>query len=157
MHWNYYYHLIVEPDSWLYGRISIPAIPPFDIMHIPALVVAFMMTFGGINGLLDANRTMRNFGLPHHIASSHSAASVFRISCARTTVIGLLLFYFYLSHQLAVVDTILTFTGAYCGLIDSNILLMEENAGDAMFRLFGSWIVAAWGYYGLTTEQVRFI
>ncbi|KAJ3570542.1 hypothetical protein NPX13_g5695 [Xylaria arbuscula] len=108
------------------------------------------MTFGGMWSLFNARDSMLEFGLPRRIANIRGTASVFQVGNARTTVIGLLVFYFYLRNQFAVVDTIMAITGAYCGLIDSYVVWREGNGKKALFRLLSSGVLSAWGYWGLT-------
>ncbi|KAI0455628.1 hypothetical protein F5B21DRAFT_503187 [Xylaria acuta] len=90
--------------------------------HIPALMVAVTMTFGGVWPLLDPRGSMLEFGLPPRIANTPAAAPVFKSGNARTTVTGLLTFFFYVRNQLDVVDTIMAITGAYCGLVDGYVV-----------------------------------
>ena len=127
--------------------------PHFHLMHIPALFVAFTMTFGGMWPLFNARAAMLEFGLPRRIANTRGTTAVFQVGNARTTVIGLLVFHFYFRNQFAVVDTIMAITGAYCGLIDSYVVWREGNAEKALFRLVSSGFLSAWGYWGLTAGR----
>ncbi|KAI0969298.1 hypothetical protein F4678DRAFT_439959 [Xylaria arbuscula] len=128
----------------------------FDVLylkHIPALIVASTMTFGGMWPLFNAKDAMLEFGFPRRIATTHTAAPVFKVGNARTTVIGLLTFYFYYRGQLDVVDVIMAITGAYCGVIDSYVVWREGKPRQALFRLVSSGFLSACGFWGLTASR----
>ncbi|KAI1313572.1 hypothetical protein F5Y03DRAFT_337037 [Xylaria venustula] len=123
------------------------------LKHIPALIVASAMTFGGMWPLFNARDAMLEFRFPQHIATTRAAAPVFKVGNARTTVIGLLTFYFYYRGQLDVVDVILAITGAYCGAIDSYVVWREGKPRQALFRLVSSGFLSACGFWGLTASR----
>ncbi|KAI1752839.1 hypothetical protein F4782DRAFT_529952 [Xylaria castorea] len=126
-----------------------------EFRHIPALIFACIMTFGGMWPLLDPSGSMLEFGLPPHIAHAAAAARAFKSGNARTTVIGLLVFFFYIRNQLEVVDTIMAITWAYCGLVDSYVLWEEGNPRQAAVRLVSSGSLPACGFWGLTAGPVE--
>ncbi|KAI0200754.1 hypothetical protein F4808DRAFT_150803 [Astrocystis sublimbata] len=121
--------------------------------HVPALIVATTMTFGGLYSLLNPHGTLSEFGFPPRIAETPAAASPFKVGNVRTTVIGLLTYIFYFRNQLEVVDTILAVTGAYCGLVDSLLVWKEGNKQKAVFRLVSSGFLAACGFLGATAGR----
>ncbi|KAI8952857.1 hypothetical protein F4801DRAFT_190749 [Xylaria longipes] len=123
------------------------------LRYIPALIVAATMTFGGMWPLLDPRGSMLEFGFPRHVARAPAAAPVFKVGNARTTVIGLLTFFFYVRNQLEVVDTIMAITGAYCGLVDCYVVWKEGNTRQAVFRLLSSGFLSACGFWGLTASR----
>ncbi|KAI0866726.1 hypothetical protein F4860DRAFT_1052 [Xylaria cubensis] len=125
----------------------------FKFRYIPALIVASTMTFGGMWPLVDPRGSMLEFGLPPRIANAPAAAPVFKSGNARTTVIGLLTFFFYAQNQLEVVDTIMAITGAYCGLVDSYVVWKEGNPRQAVFRFMSSGFLSACGFWGLTAGR----
>ncbi|KAI0097648.1 hypothetical protein GGR51DRAFT_577936 [Nemania sp. FL0031] len=125
----------------------------FRLQHIPGLIVASSMTFGGIWPLFDAHGAMSEFGFPQRIASAPPTAPVFQVGNARTTTIGLLTFFYYARQQYEIVDTIMTITGAYCGLLDSYIVWREGRPRHAIFRLVSSGFLSAWGFWGLTAGR----
>ncbi|KAI4592936.1 hypothetical protein KJ359_010188 [Pestalotiopsis sp. 9143b] len=118
--------------------------------HVPALVVATTMTFGGLWSFFDARAAMLEFGLPDRIASTPGAASVMLINNARTTAFGLCMFTFYYRGQMEVCDTILAILGAYAGLVDSYVVWKEGNSRKAAFRFVSSGLLSAAGFAGLT-------
>lgn len=123
------------------------------LRHAPALLVASTMTFGGMWSLFDPRGSMHEFGFPSRIATTPAAAPVFQTGNARTTVIGLLTFYFYARDQLSVVDVILAVTGAYCGLLDSYVVWREGNPKKAAFRLVSSGFLSVCGLWGVTAGR----
>ncbi|KAI0433994.1 hypothetical protein F5Y09DRAFT_19266 [Xylaria sp. FL1042] len=124
------------------------------LKHIPALIVASTMTFGGLWPFFNAKTALLEFGFPRRIAAAPAAAPVFMVGNARTTVIGLLTFYFYSRYQFEVVDTIMAIAGAYCGVIDSYAVWREGNSRKAAFRLASSGFLSACGFWGLTTSAL---
>ncbi|KAI1426750.1 hypothetical protein F5Y12DRAFT_255415 [Xylaria sp. FL1777] len=123
------------------------------VKHIPALIVASTMTFGGMWSLFHASDAALEFGFPRRIAATPAVAPVFTVGNARTTTIGLLTFIFYARNQLDVVDTIMAVTGAYCGLVDSYVVWKEGNPRKAAFRLASSGFLSACGFFGLTASR----
>lgn len=115
--------------------------------------VASTMTFGGMWPLFNARGAMLEFGFPAKIADTPAAAPVMAIGQARTTCIGLLVFLFYSRGQLDQIDLVMAVTGAYAGLVDSYVVWKAGNPGKAASRLISSWMVAAWGFAGLTASS----
>ncbi len=125
----------------------------FHLKHIPALLAASTMTFGGMWPLFDARGSMLEFGFPRRIANARAAAPAFKVGNARTTVLGLLMFISYSQNQLEVVDAIMAVTGAYCGLVDSYVVWREGNPQQAAFRLASSAFISACGCGGWTANR----
>jgi hypothetical protein len=122
----------------------------FHPRHLPGLLVASTMTFGGMWPFFNAPAAMLEFGLPARIATAPTSFPVFVVGNARTTSIGLMTFYFYSRGQFDVVDVIMAIGGAYCGLVDSYVVWREGKPGKAVFRLVASGFLSAWGFLGLT-------
>lgn len=106
--------------------------------HIPALLVASSMTFGGMWPMFNARRAMLEFGLPALVADTPQAAPVMIIDGARTTIIGLLVFMFYSRGQMELVDTLMAVTGAYAGLVDRWVVCSSGRRGTPA-RLCSAW------------------
>ncbi|KAK7967566.1 MFS general substrate transporter [Apiospora aurea] len=103
----------------------------FSPRHMPALIAASTMTFGGLWSYFDPRAAMLEFGLPDRIASTPGAAAVMHINNARTTVLGTCLFALYFTRQRAACDTVLAILGAYAGLVDSYVVWKEGNPRKA--------------------------
>ncbi|KAG8160827.1 hypothetical protein KVR01_009091 [Diaporthe batatas] len=125
--------------------------PSFAPRHIPGLIVASTMTFGGMWAFLNTQAAMLEFGFPARIAEAPAAAPVKVVGQARGTVIGLLVFTFYSRSQFDQVDLAMAVTGTYCGLVDSYVVWKEGNPRKALFRLVTSGLLAAWGWAGWTS------
>lgn len=108
------------------------------------------MTFGGMWPMFNARASIREFGFPARIADAPAAAPVAVVGNARTTCIGLLVFLFYSRNQLDLVDQVMAVVGAYAGLVDSYAVWKEGEHRHAIFRLVSSWLIAAWGFSGMT-------
>ena len=124
----------------------------FNLRHLPALLAATTMTFGGMWSYFDPRAAMLEFGLPDRIASTPAAAAVMHINNARTTVLGMCLYALYATRQRAACDTILAILGAYAGLVDSYVVWKEGNPSKAAFRLVSSWLISAAGFAGWTAR-----
>ncbi|KAI8627209.1 hypothetical protein F5Y19DRAFT_182587 [Xylariaceae sp. FL1651] len=122
----------------------------FHPRHIPALIAANTMAFGGMWPIVDPRGAMREFGFPDRIAGSPEAAPVMVIGNVRTTVLGLLMLLFYSRQQFDILDTFMAITGAYAGLVDSYVVWREGNHRQAIFRLISSSLISAWGMLGWT-------
>ncbi|KAL4928021.1 DUF4267 domain-containing protein [Aspergillus undulatus] len=96
--------------------------PHFALHHIPPLFVATATTLGGLTPFFNAERAIKEFGLPEHIAVSKPAQSAWILKCGRITTLGLALWTFYAQGKLAEFDTILAIMG-YVGLVDGVCLL----------------------------------
>lgn len=110
------------------------------------------MAFGGIWPIFNPRGAMLEFGFPARIADTPAAAPVMVIGQARTTCIGLLVFLFYSRNQLDLIDQVMAVTGAYAGLVDSYVVWKQGETRHAVFRLVSSWLLAAWGFAGLTVS-----
>ncbi|KAL8646340.1 MAG: hypothetical protein Q9226_006901 [Calogaya cf. arnoldii] len=124
----------------------------FALRHIPPLLVATALTFGGLMPFFNAEYAIQEFGLPKRIATSKPAQSVMIISSARITAIGIALFTFYLQGKFEAVDTILFILG-YVGLVDGYVCWLEGVPGKAVFRTLSGTLIAAWGWYGMTVSR----
>ncbi|KAK0703652.1 hypothetical protein B0T26DRAFT_732142 [Lasiosphaeria miniovina] len=126
----------------------------FPLWHIPALIQATTMTFGGMWPMWDAQAAMAEFGWPARIASAPAAGPVMVQGQARTTVIGLLVALFYLRREYAAVDAVMAVTGFYVGVVDSYLVWRENDGGLswAAFRLVASWFFGLCGLRGWTAS-----
>ena len=117
--------------------------------HVPTLLVASSMAFGGLIPLWDAAYAIRLFGLPAHVSTSAPAQSVMVVASARTSALGLALFTFYAQRKYREVDTVLVIL-SYLGLVDAYVCCVEGVRGKAAFRALSALAVAAWGWAGMT-------
>lgn len=121
----------------------------FALRHIPPLLVATALTFGGLIPFFNAEYAILEFGLPKRIAISKPAQSIMIVSSARITAIGLALFTFYFQEKFAAVDTMLAILG-YVGLVDGYVCWLENVPEKAVFRTVSGALIAAWGWFGIT-------
>ncbi len=121
----------------------------FALRHIPPLLVATALTFGGLMPFFNAEYAILEFGLPKRIAMSKPAQSIMIVSSARTTAIGLALFTFYFQKEFVAVDTMLAILG-YVGLVDGYVCWLEDVPYQAVFRTISGALIAAWGWFGTT-------
>jgi len=121
----------------------------FTLWHIPPLLVATALTFGGTMPFFNAEYAILEFGLPKRIAISKPAQSIMILSSARITAIGLALFTFYFQENFAEVDTLLSVLG-YVGLVDGYVCWLEGVPNKAIFRFMSGVLIAAWGWFGMT-------
>lgn len=124
----------------------------FALRHIPPLLVAAALTFGGLMPFFNAEYAILEFGLPKRVAVSKPAQSIMIVSSARITAIGIALFTFYLQGHLEALDTILLILG-YVGLVDGYVCWLEGVPGKATFRTLSGTLIAAWGWYGMTLSR----
>ncbi|KAK8050896.1 hypothetical protein PG993_002281 [Apiospora rasikravindrae] len=122
----------------------------FKPRHLPALLAATTMTFGGLWTFFDPRGAMLAFGLLDRIASTPGAAAVMHINNARTTTLGMCMYALYFGRQFAACDTVLAVLGAYAGLVDSWVVWKEGNTRKAAFRLVSSGLLSAAGFAGWT-------
>ena len=125
----------------------------FHPRHIPALIAGSTMALGGLWPIFNAPAAMLEFGLPARIANTPAAAPVMVVGTVRTTIIGVLILVFYSRRQMDVVDTFLAVTGGYAGLVDSYVVWREGSPSQAVFRLVSSWLIGAWGVFGMTAGR----
>jgi hypothetical protein len=52
-----------------------------------------------------------------------------------------------------VVDTFMGVMGAWAGVVDSYVVWKEGDPSKAIFRLVSSWLIAAWGFAGMTAGR----
>ncbi|KAL2373219.1 hypothetical protein RJ035_003317 [Blastomyces gilchristii] len=71
---------------------------------------------------------------------------------ARTTAIGITLLTFYSQDKLTEFDTILVIL-AYLGLVDGYVCWREGMPGKAAFRAAVGFLIAAWGWCGMTVGR----
>ncbi|KAH8908969.1 hypothetical protein BR93DRAFT_520052 [Coniochaeta sp. PMI_546] len=128
---------------------------PFNAYHIPALLVCFTSMLGSPWSLLSPSTSLSEFGFLPAIAQSRAAQPVMAVAQTRGAVIGLLTAIFYSRGQYADVDLILALYGSYAGVVDAYIVWKEGNRGKGVFRLVGSWLIAAAGLAGLTVKGGR--
>jgi Domain of unknown function (DUF4267) len=121
----------------------------FALRHVPPLLVATALTFGGLMPFFNAEYAILEFGLLKRITISKPAQSIMIVSSARITAIGLALFTFYYQEKFAAVDTILAILG-YVGLVDGYVCWHEDVRNKAAFRTISGALIAAWGWFGMT-------
>ena len=100
----------------------------------------------------NAESAILEFGLPKRIAISKPAQAVMITSSARITAIGMALFTFYFQGTLEAVDTVLAIIG-YVGLVDGYVCWREGVPDKSVFRTASGLLIAAWGWYGMTTGR----
>ncbi|KAF3492348.1 uncharacterized protein GIQ15_01865 [Arthroderma uncinatum] len=122
----------------------------FTAWHIPPLFVATVTTFGGLIPFWNAGYAIEEFGLPKRIAISKEAQAVMITGSGRTTALGLVLFTFYSQGKFREVDTIMVIL-AYLGLVDGYVCWREGAPGKALFRAASGMLIAAWGWFGMTS------
>jgi hypothetical protein len=120
--------------------------------HIPALLVASSLTFGGMLPLTHPAASIRHMGFPAQIYSSLAAQTIMTLGMGRTTVIGLALWTFYLQGKFGEVDTLLFILGGYLGAIDAWVCLNEGLVGKEWFRGTSETVIAGWGWMGMTAR-----
>ena len=125
----------------------------FSPRHIPALIGACGMTFGGMFSMVNARASMLNFGLPTQIADVPATSPVWVIAQARTTTLGILMFTFYFRRQLDVVDIIMATISGYAALIDSYVVSSQGYTANAAFRLVVPGLFCVWGLAGMTARR----
>ena len=125
----------------------------FALRHIPPLFVATATTFGGLLPFFNAEYAIVEFGLPQRIAVSKPVQAIMVASSARITAIGLSLFVFYFQGSFAAVDTVLAIL-SYVGLVDGYVCWREGVPKKAIFRLVSGLLIAAWGWFGMTTGSL---
>jgi Domain of unknown function (DUF4267) len=121
----------------------------FALRHVPPLLVATVLTFGGLMPFFNAEYAILEFGLPKRLAISKPAQSIMMVSSARVTAIGLALFTLYFQENFAALDTILAVLG-YVGLVDGYVYWLEDVPTKAVFRTISGVLIAAWGRFGMT-------
>ena len=121
----------------------------FALHHVPPLLVATALTFGGLIPLVNAEYAIQKVGLPQRIAGSTPAHPIMILCSARITAIGLALFTFYYRGNFAAVDTVLATLG-YVGLVDGYVGGREGVPNTGVFRLVSGALFGAWGWWGLT-------
>lgn len=126
--------------------------PPFSWPHLPPLVVATGLLFGGILPLLGpshAASAIALYGLPARIASSLEAQTVMAIYGAKCVGLGLGTWVLYWQGDLHAVDT-LTAVSGLTALLDGWACWREGVLGTAVFRITTGILVGGWGVLGIT-------
>ena len=120
------------------------------LRHVPSLFLATAFTFGGMLPLFNARRAILEFGLPERIANNASAQSIMNVYSARMTVIGLAIYTLHYQQLYAAVDTIMLCLG-YIAFVDGYICWKEGVPKTAAFRSISAVVVAAMGYFNVTS------
>lgn len=123
-------------------------------MHIPPLLIATGLTYGGTIPFWKPAAAIREFGLSEGFAQSQPAQQSFVIGGARVSIIGVAMWIFYLQGKLPEVDTMMTLM-AYMGAVDGYVCWKEGVARTGAFRAAVGFILGAWGWFGLTTRATR--
>lgn len=92
---------------------------------------------------------MLKFGLPERIASSPEAQSVFMVYSSRTTIMGVMLYTFWLKRMYSAMDIILICLG-WAGVADGYVCWKEGVPGTGVFRLVSGLVLAGLGAAGIT-------
>ncbi|RYP21423.1 hypothetical protein DL767_009276 [Monosporascus sp. MG133] len=123
----------------------------FSWRHIPALLAATPMLFGGLfHGLAKPKEALLTYGMSPTIANTHEAQIVYYGHTIRTSTLGLLIFAFYLQDNLAAVDMTMAIMGAYCGIADVLLLWNYGNRSKVPVRFLNILAIAVWGFAGMT-------
>ncbi|MCJ1311561.1 hypothetical protein MMC25_005234 [Agyrium rufum] len=128
-------------------------LPPFHLTHLPALFFSLAHSIGGTMPLWNPPGAIRAFGLNETFASSHHAQTIFLLSGARTSMLGLAQLIFYAQGNLGAVDVIMSLLG-YVGVVDAWVCWREGEKGVAVKRLLAAGFVGGWGVLGLTGSEV---
>jgi hypothetical protein len=126
----------------------------FHPFHIPPLLVASALTFGGLIPFWNPAGAILEFGLPERIAISQPAQACFVVSGARVSALGMAMWIFHLKGMLVGVDVILALLG-YVGAVDAYVCWKEGVVGSAVFRGAAGVIIGGWGLLGLTAKAWR--
>lgn len=98
----------------------------FSLCHIPTLLCATVLTLASpMTFFLPLPSLIDSFGFPPHIANSPAAWPIFQANNARGTVLGVLMFYFYVKGRYDVCDVFLVVEGGYLGLVDAWLVARE--------------------------------
>lgn len=92
---------------------------------------------------------VRAFGLPEHIATAHPAHVAFMVYGARASIIGTVMWVFYLRGQYRSVDTLMALLFYGCAT-DAYVSWSEGAGGHAWFRGLLGVVVGGWGALGVT-------
>ncbi|KAI0438937.1 hypothetical protein F4803DRAFT_533182 [Xylaria telfairii] len=123
----------------------------FSWRHIPALLTATPMFFGGLfDGLTRPKKALLTYGMSEKTANSREGQIVYYGHSMRTSTLGLLVFVFYLQGDLAAVDTTMAIMGLYCGFADVLLLWYHGNRSKVPVRFLSVSLIAAWGFAGMT-------
>ncbi|KAI0007221.1 hypothetical protein F4779DRAFT_593134 [Xylariaceae sp. FL0662B] len=93
---------------------------------------------------------MLMFGFPARLAETPATHPVMVCCQVRTTILGMVIFTFYLRNKFVEIDTVMAIMGTFAGLVDSYIFHREGNPRKAIFRLAVGLLIGAWGYSGMT-------
>jgi hypothetical protein len=129
------------------------SIPPFSPRHIPPLFIASAFTVGGLLPFFRPERAIREYGLPGHIATSRAAHTAFSVYGSRVTIMGALMWNFYLRGNLGALDSCMAVL-FWAGVADGYLCWKEGAVGTALFRFLSSVAVSSWGLLGMTSERL---
>lgn len=116
----------------------------FSWRHIPALLSATPMFFGGLfHGLLKPKAALLTWGMTEETARSREAQVVYYGHTVRTSTLGLLVFALYLQGNLSGVDTSMVIMGDYCGIADVILIWKHGNQKVIPVRLLSVLCIAA--------------
>lgn len=123
----------------------------FSWRHVPALLTATPMFFGGLyNGFAQPRQALLGYGMTEKIAISREAQIVYYGHSMRTSTLGLLLFAFYFKGDFAAVDMMMAFMAAYLGTADLILLWNFGNHSVLPVRLVSILLIGVWGFAGMT-------
>ncbi|RDL36454.1 Uncharacterized protein BP5553_05806 [Venustampulla echinocandica] len=126
----------------------------FSWRHIPALLSATPMLFGGlVHGLLKPQAALLTWGMTEEVARSREAQIVYYGHTMRTSTLGLLVFALYLQGNLTGVDTTMVVMGGYCGIADVLTIWYHGNKSVIPVRLLSVLCIAGWGLAGMTASS----
>ena len=126
----------------------------FSWRHIPALLAATPMLFGGrVHGLSRPHQALLTWGMTEQTASSHEAQIVYYGHTMRTSTLGLLIYVFYLQGNFAAVDAVMAVVGAYTGIVDVLVIYRHGDRGVVPWRLASVVAIAACGFAGTTASS----
>lgn len=125
-------------------------VPEFSFRHLFALYFAFANCIGLILAPLRGTRSVISlYGLPPSISNIPETWPVWQAGQGRIVLLGLLMFVFYWRREYKACDTLLM-GAVWLGVND---FVVFWNLGDtywSVFRLVGSFVFGAVGYYGIT-------
>lgn len=124
----------------------------FELRHILPLFIATTTTIGGMMPLWNAEKAIRTFGFPQHIADCKPAHPVMACGSARVSVTGIALWALYLKGHFEAMDIVLASIG-WLALVDGYVCVQEGVPRAAIFRFTSAGVVAVWGLLGMTAGK----
>ncbi len=128
--------------------------PPFHLLHVPGLLVASLITYGGTKPILYPAAAVIEFGLPQSIADQPAAYPGFMSYGACVSIIGMSMWIFYLRGNLAAVDTMLS-SILYLGAVEAYVFYLHGIPEGVIFRATAGVLIGGWGLLGMTTRGTR--